>query len=299
MAKSFIMQLASLVTLFVSLPAAVTLIFGIINLQFPDAADMYGEVASAQDTIRYSIAVLAIFFPAYLVLTRLVNKARRGEGELYHKLTKWVIYIALLVGGVVMLTDLAVVVYTFLGGEMTTRFILKALALLVVIGAAFYYYALDAKDHWQKRERLSISIGGGAFLVVLVLIGIGIAKIDTPAKARAINLDKQQITDLEEIQWRVEAYYQQNQSFPANFETLYTDFPAPTAPEEREAYSYRVTGAKSYELCATFAEATPEEERNQPKTYSPGEEAYYQNQNWEHLAGRKCFERTIVSVGQK
>src|SRR5690606_23353244 len=125
MAKSFVLQLASLATLFVSLPAFITLIFSIINLQFPDAADNYWQVDGYQSAIRYSIAVLVIFFPAYLFLTRKVNVSRRSEGELYHTLTRWLIYLALLVAGLIMLGDLAVVVYTFLNGEITTRFILK------------------------------------------------------------------------------------------------------------------------------------------------------------------------------
>ncbi len=116
MAKSFVLQLAALATLFVSLPAFITLLFSIINLQFPDAIDAYWQIESAESTVRYTIAILVIFFPAYLVLTRLVNTARRSEGELYYTLTKWLIYLALLVAGLIILGDLAVVVYTFLNG---------------------------------------------------------------------------------------------------------------------------------------------------------------------------------------
>jgi len=296
MEKSFVMQLASLVTLFVSLPAFVTLVFGIINLQFPDAADSYWQVTSAEDSIRYSIAVVAIFFPSYLVLTRLVNRARRNEGQLYHTLTRWLVYLALLVAGVVILTDLAVVVYTFLGGEITTRFILKALALMVVIGAAFYYYAQDAKNYWQKREQTSVMIGAAALAVVLLAIGFGVTMISSPSEARESKLDQQQISDLQDIQWRIEAFYQTNTSFPANLETLYAGLSIPTAPNDRDDYHYSVTGADTFVLCATFANETPESERRAPKQFSIAENTYLQNQNWDHPAGEHCFERRVTTT---
>lgn len=296
MAKSFVLQLASLVTLFVSLPAFITLVFSIINLQFPDAADAYWQVTGTEDSIRYSIAVVAIFFPAYLILTRLVNKARRNEGQLYHTLTRWLVYIALLVGGVVMLTDLAVVVYTFLGGEITTRFVLKALALLAVIGAASYYYVLDAKQYWQKREQTSVMIGIAALAVVLLAAGFDISKISSPSEAREIKLDQQQISDLQEIEWRVEAFYQSNASFPADLETLYEGLPVPAAPTGRDPYGYSITGRDAFLLCATFANETPESERQTPKPVSVAENAYLQNQNWDHLAGEHCFTRRVSPV---
>lgn len=295
MAKSFVLQLASLVTLFVSLPAFITLLFGIINLQFPDAADQYWQVSGNEEAIRYSIAVLVIFFPAYLVITRLVNKARRNEGELYHTLTRWLIYLALLVGGVVMLTDLAVVVYTFLNGEITVRFLLKAGALLAVIAGAFYYYAMDAKDHWRHKEKQSIQIGAMALVVVAAAAIYGATLIDTPSVAREIRLDQEQINDLQDIQWRVEAFYQEKNSFPANLDTLYGDFEVPASPEGRDPYVYHTASAGTYVLCATFAHPTPESERQVHKPISTSEAAYLQNQNWEHPAGAKCFERKIIN----
>ena len=294
MAKSFVLQLASLVTLFVSIPAFIALLFGIINLQFPDAADSYWQIESAHNGIRYAIAVLVIFFPAYLIITRMVNKARRDEGALYHTLTRWLIYLALLVAGIIMLADLAVVVYTFLGGDITTRFIFKALVLLAVIGAAFYYYALDAKDHWQKREKESIRVGLAAFAVVLAAVVYGAFQIETPSEVREIRLDQEQIYDLQDMQWRIEAHYETTNSFPATLQMIYQGFDVPTAPEARESYVYRTTGPDTYELCATFAHPTPQSDREAFRPVTG--DKYLANQNWEHGSGQHCFERRIISL---
>lgn len=293
MAKSFVTQLASLITLFVSIPALVTLVFSIISIQFPDAVDSYWQIDSAESGIRYSIAVLVVFFPAYLWLTHNVNQARRSEGQLYHILTKWLIYLALLVAGLVILGDLAVVVYTFLGGEITVRFILKALALIVIIGPVAYYYVLDAKDFWQDKERQSVMIGGGALVAMLVVAVFGYMNISSPSEAREVKLDQEQIYDLQDMQWRVENHYQMNGALPTSIEAVYTDFPAPTPSEGREGYNYNVTGSDTYELCATFMHSTPSSEREMAKPI-PGNDIYLQNQNWEHGAGQKCFERRAL-----
>jgi len=77
---------------------------------------------------------------------------------------------------------------------------------------------------------------------------------------------------------------------------LYVDFPVPMAPEGREEYEYKITGADTYSLCATFAEATPTSERSVTKPISANGDAYLQNQNWEHGVGRKCFERKIIPI---
>lgn len=293
MAKNFVLQLGSLVALFVSIPAFIALLFGIINIQFPDAADSYWQVESAGNAIRYSIAVLVIFFPAYLTLTRMVNNSRRGEGQKYHIVTKWLIYLALLVGGLVMLIDLAVVVFTFLNGEITTRFILKAVALLAVIAAAFYYYLLDARDHWQKKEKISVLIGLVTLAIVLVSVVVGYLRIEAPSVVREIKIDNEQLNDLRDMQWRVEEFYQVNGLLPDGLEDIFQDLPTPTAPENRESYGYRKTGSDTYELCATFSQPTPESERGSYK-YAVDSSMLYQNQNWDHIAGRKCFERKAV-----
>ncbi len=292
MAKSFVLQLASLATLFVSLPAFILLVFSIINLAFPDAAESYWRIESAQSSIRYTIAVLAVFFPAYIFITRKVNNGRRDEGELYHKLTKWFIYIALLIAGMVMLGDLATVVFYFLNGEITIRFILKALAMLLIIGGAFYYYLLDAKDYWNKKETVSKIIGAVVSVVVIVFAVIGYMQIDSPSQTREIKIDQQQVSDLQNIHWKIQGFYQTNGVLPDSIDQAYPDFPAPIATEGRAQYEYNLTGAETYQLCATFSRATPESERNSGQYYYEIDK-YSKNNIWDHGEGQKCFDRVV------
>jgi hypothetical protein len=89
-ARNFALQLGALVSLYVSLSFLLVLLFGVINLTFPDPAEGYWAVDSAQSSIRIGIAVLVVFFPAYLILQRTVNRIRRREpAGSYLTLTKW------------------------------------------------------------------------------------------------------------------------------------------------------------------------------------------------------------------
>jgi uncharacterized membrane protein len=155
-AKHFVLQLGSLISLYLSLSFFLVLAFGCINLLFPDTLDSIWEVEQAGSSIRLVFAIVSVFFPTYIILTRLVNKNRReSEDSSYLGLTKWLIYLSLLVSGLVLLGDLVAVIMGFLEGELTFRFILKALAVFVVIGGAFYYYIQDAKGYWLDRDKQS------------------------------------------------------------------------------------------------------------------------------------------------
>jgi uncharacterized protein YacL len=157
--KHFVLQLGSLISLYISLGFLLGLLFGIINLKFPDATEGYWALESASSAVRLGIAMVIVFFPTYLILTRLVNKLRRQEKNgSYLNLTKWLVYLSLLVGGGVLLGDLVAVIMTFLEGEITQRFIFKALAVLVVVGLAFHYYILDARGFWLAQNAPCTSV---------------------------------------------------------------------------------------------------------------------------------------------
>ncbi len=292
-AKHTVLQLGSLVTLYLSVSFLVVLLFSIINLQFPDAAESYWEIESASSSVRLAIAMLVVFFPTYIILTRKVNVNRRGaSSNFYLGLTKWLIYLSLLVGGGVLLGDAVAVILGFLEGDLTARFFLKAIALLLVVGSAFYYYLKDAQGYWLTHEKASKTYALAVSLVVLASVVAGFFFIETPATVREMRLDEAQRTDLQNIQWQIESKLAMSSStVPASLEEAYDGMKIPVAPEGREAYSYEVTD-KGFKLCATFAqESTPNDALWGP---SFDKEALIQNANdWQHKAGRYCFERVV------
>jgi len=289
-AKHFALQLGSLISLYLSLSFLITLLFGVITILHPDPANGSYELLSAQDSVRLGIAMVIVFFPTYILLTRSVNKLRRTMDGAYIGITKWLIYLSLLVGGLALLADLVVVIMSFLNGELTLRFMLKAITVFVIVGAAFYYYFLDAKGHWLTHEKQSKQYAALCTVIVLAALVLGFSRIELPTAVREQKLDAQEITDLQTIQYRIQDYYVTNQKLPASLSEL----PAPvlpSAPNGRTPYDYKIT-TNGFELCATFSnESQPNEYMGTPALY---EKSLIMNpDNWQHGAGMVCFSRVI------
>ncbi len=297
-AKHFVLQLGSLASLYLSLSFLLVLIFGLVNLLFPDAADSVWEAENASSMVRIGIAMTMVFFPTYLTLTRLVNTTRRKDPQgSYLGLTKWLIYLSLLVGGAALLVDLVVVIMTFLEGDITLRFILKAGAVVLVVGAAFYYYLLDARGYWLKNERKSIIFGLGAIAVAATALVFGFANIETPAEVREQKIDETQISDLREIQWRIQDELTLSGRLPATLDELEGGL-IPEAPESRPAYVYELT-EKGFKLCATFNQASKEGELfGRPITFESSIPTIVNPDNWQHEAGEACFERVVKQASE-
>ena len=295
-AKHFVLQLGSLISLYLSIGFFIALVFGFINLSFPDAIDSIWQVEQAASAIRLGFAMVLVFFPTYLVLTRMVNKNRRqSKDHNYLDLTKWLIYLSLLVAGLVLLIDLVVVIMNFLEGGITTRFVLKAVAVFAVTGAAFTYYIQDAKGYWLKNEKASIVYGLVTTVIIVISLVAALTQIPNPSQVREKSIDNEMVTDLSDMQWRIEDYYRSNDSLPEDLQTLFGEFPVPTAPENKSEYGYEVTGDTTYQLCATFTYdsntlGVDGYLASDRITTAPG---FPGNYNWDYKAGYWCFKRVV------
>jgi hypothetical protein len=298
-AKNFALQLGSLITLYVSIGALITLLFGIITVQYPDQASYVWEHDSATSSIRFAIALLIVFFPSYIALTRFVNVIRRSEQGMYLTLTKWLIYLSLLIGGGILLGDLVAILNSFLEGELTVRFLLKALTVFLVTGTAFSYYLLDVRAYWQNNEQHSIYYAGVVGAAVLVSLVAGFMNTDTPQEVRNKNLDNKEVSELQEIQSRIESYTLLNSKLPESIDEAYNSLSVPSAPEGRSAYTYQVINASSFKLCAEFSN----ESIQSGDMYYASDVAYKDSygiinpNNWDHGKGTWCYTR-IINIAQ-
>ncbi len=293
-AKHFVLQLGSLASLYLSVAFFIVLIFGFINLKFPDAIEDVWSIEQAASNIRLGFAMVIVFFPTYLILTRQVNKNRRLSNDTsYLTLTKWLIYLSLLVGGAVLLGDLVAIILGFLGGELTTRFILKASAVFIVTGMAFYYYLLDAKSYWITHEKQSVTYALVATGIIIGALIASLTSIQTPSEVREYKIDQQMVGDLQDMQWRIEDYVLANDVLPENLQALYGEFSVPTAPEGRDNYSYKITGETTYKLCATFLRDSNQITASRVSDKIAIAPGFPGNYNWDYKAGYWCFERVI------
>src|SRR3989344_1090537 len=215
---------------------------------------------------------------------------------------KWLIYITLFVAGIAVLGDLIVVLNIFLGGELTTRFVLKILVVLVVVGSAFLYYFYDLKGKWEREQGLARIIAGIVSLAVLASIVAGFFIMGSPMKQRLLRFDQEKINNLQNIQWQVVNLWQLKRTLPktlADLEDPISGFVVPIDSQTGEPYSYRITDNLSFELCAVFNEKsvgvkfTSEPPRPVPASLVSDKIYNVENSTWEHGVGEVCFSRTI------
>ncbi len=289
----FALQLGAFISLYLSVSFLLVLVFGIINLLFPDPAEGYYMHESASSSVRLGIAMVLVFFPTHLYLTRVVNRLKRIHPDVQHlKITKWLLYLSLLVGAGALLIDLVIVIMTYLEGDVTSRFIAKALAVLGIIGAAVHYYTLDVRGYWITHESKSTMYGMGVGLVAFTAIAYGFATVDSPSVVRAHKLDATQITDLQSIQYKIEETLAvSSSSLPATLEAAYGEFPVPTAPAGRPAYRYNVTDS-GFELCATFA-ADMQNDLQFNTMMLNKDQLIINRDDWNYKVGEYCFKRIL------
>ncbi len=293
-AKHFVLQLGALASLYLSLSFLLVLVFGLVNIMFPDVSEGAWGIDSAHSSVRLGIAMVIVFFPTYIILTHTVNTLRRkADKGSYHTLTKWLIYLSLFVGGAVLLADLVAVIMAFLEGEITERFILKAASVLVVIGLAFFYYAQDAKGYWLKNFKQSVYYGVLATIIVFAILVFGAMNIETPSEVREGKIDDVQVNDLMNLQWRIQDHLTINKSLPATLADLEQGIDLPKAPEGRAAYEYAVT-EKGFKLCADFkTESNPSDYFGYSRPMIEEKGVIANPDNWEHGKGVVCFERAV------
>ncbi len=289
-AKDFFLYLAILISLYVSVFSLVKLLFETIDYAFPDQLSYVDPYSSA---IRWAVASLIIMFPLFGIFSRLVGKeiaTRPGKKEISFR--KWFIFITLFLTGLAMAIDLIALIYTFLDGEITTRFILKVLVLIVAAGLVFLYYFRDMRGRIMRGSRWFTL----AALIVVASVVAGFTVMGSPSVAREKRFDERRVQDLQSIQWQIVNFWQQKGKLPAKLEDLndpISSFMVPTDPRTGTAYEYRITDQTKlgFELCADFEtegvnnSLTP----YATKPMAPGEVP----DTWTHSAEKTCFERTI------
>ncbi|MBI4087194.1 hypothetical protein HY416_04455 [Candidatus Kaiserbacteria bacterium] len=295
--RDFFLHFGAFAALYAAATALGTLLFLIIGYAFPDPLYSnyysYGGYDPYSAPMRFAIASLIILVPLFLWLMRVIQREARITPERYtFAIRKWLTYITLFVAGATIVGDLITLLYSFLGGELATPFVLKVLVLFAITGVIFWYFLLDIRGYWQNRASASKMVGIVTVGAVLVAIIGSFFIMGSPMIQREIRFDQQEIQDLSMIQNQVVNYWQQNGTLPATLSELESDityFHVPQAPEGREPYEYRKTGDTSFALCATFAQ-------NSDGTYAEPYAPSYgvgNNTSWEHTAGRTCFDRTI------
>jgi hypothetical protein len=298
--KDFFLWAAAMLFLYVAVYHYIALVWDYINYSFPDPLAYY-PADPYQSGISWEMATLIVLTPLFLVLMWWIHRSIRQDAtrrEIW--IRRWALYLTLFIAGVTVAIDLIYVLYAFLNGtDLTTRFLLKAVVVLAVSAIGFMHFLADLWGYWEKfPARNKIVAWATAVLVALTVIA-GFFIVGTPAQARLYRFDEQKVNDLQTIQSQVVNYWQSKQKLPtvlADLNDPISNFTVPTDPQAEDSYTYKATGALSFQLCATFNAETRGNNPYQSTPMAPvpvGGAGKPIADNWQHGAGQVCFERTI------
>ena len=129
----------------------VSLSFELIDRWLPEAFAPRPYYTS-QSGIRWSIAALVVFAPLFLILNNRVVRATRSDpGKRRSAVRKWFGYITLFITALVLLGDMLYTIYALLNGDLTLRFLAKAIVTAVVAGVIFLYFRQEIREAEDAR----------------------------------------------------------------------------------------------------------------------------------------------------
>ena len=141
-AREAFLYLLLFTALFLSAFHLGAILFELIEKLFPDPAGG----GFSEGTVRWGVSVLVVSFPLYLFLAvRQEREMARDPEKRTSKVRKWLTYMTLFVAAGFLIGDLVALVYHFLEGELTVRFLLKVLVVASIAGAVFGYYLRDLR----------------------------------------------------------------------------------------------------------------------------------------------------------
>jgi len=318
--KDFFLHLGATVALYAAVVALINLAFSVINYYNPDqlAGYFYGN------SVAWPISMLIILVPLlYILEYYIIRDIRKLPGKETIWIRRWRIYLTLFLTGATIVGDLIALINTYLNGEISSRFVYKILAVLVIAGVVFVYYLLTKTQTDQgqnsgssKTQKIFAWIG---LVIVLVAIVAGFLAVGSPTKQRNLRYDSERVSDLNGIQWQVLNHWQQKGKLPsalADLNDSISGYKIPLDPKTETAYEYFVktpladtdaapalSSKPSFELCATFALPTQDNEgrgeyygRDMAYPSSVSMDGGYiigDSDNWKHAEGRACFIKTI------
>jgi hypothetical protein len=229
---------------------------------------------------------------------------------------KWVLYLIVFLASLMVVVDLVTLVRYFVSGEITVRFVLKVLAVLVTAKVVGLYYLseLGVKVPMIPKNKSKLFVWISSILVLFSIV-YGFNVMGGPGSQRDLRLDQRRIEDLQNIQYQVINFWQQKEKLPATLDELKNPLSGNSIPQDPEfqkglSYEYSKISDLSkntpikFELCATFTLPIP-------KGYVENSKGGYgvmpardiavssmpylggTNDSWDHQEGRTCFEREI------
>ncbi|MGA8575116.1 MAG: DUF5671 domain-containing protein [Candidatus Cybelea sp.] len=122
----------------------------LVERWFPDAFST--QVGTLREDIAWQVGFIVVAFPIFAIVHSLIGKELARRPELYYSaVRRWLTYVALILAAIAVVFDAAFTIHAWIVGQLTTRFLLDAIGLIVLGGGVFTYY-LVTMDPPQTRR---------------------------------------------------------------------------------------------------------------------------------------------------
>jgi len=284
-AKFAFWYMLSLVALIFMALSSGIIIFQIINKAVADV--LVGYQGYSDEAMKFAISAVVIAAPLFYWMLRLIRTAlKKGELKNDSGIRRWLTYFILFVSSVVAVGWLIATINSWLSGELSLKFILKAVTVLVITGGIFSYYFYDIKH----GEKINKNFNRAYLMASLVLVaGAFVASfffVESPSQTRVRLYDQNVVNDLSSIDTAISGYYSKNKVLPADLNVLIESndyYLTKTQLGDKagsQKYDYKIVDKDHYELCATFKLNTKDSSDDKTK---------YSDPRFLHEAGYYCF----------
>jgi hypothetical protein len=293
--KDVFSYLLMFAVLYATVVSYLTVLFQYVDFKFPDQLN-YGR-SGILDAIRFASSFLIVVWPVFLLMSWLISRDIQKNPEKRDiGIRKWLVYLTLFVSAITLIGDTIGIVYNFYSGSLSTSFVLKVLAILLVGATVFGYYLWNIHTLRAEKTKIPRTVGITISIVLVISIVGGFFIVGSPAQQRKIRFDEQRILDLQNIQSQVESFYASQTTLPMSLSELEGTgfgFIVPRDPETNNVYEYRRMGEKKYTLCALFTTAL--DVATSPTRGSASVSVPYgaSTPNFSHQAERTCFDFTV------
>lgn len=292
-AKFAFWYMLSLVALIFMTLSTGQVIFQIINKFIADFSNGYAHSFDSS-ILKFAISSLIISIPLYYVITRQIEQSlEKKELDKDSGVRRWLTYFILFVSSVVIIVWLIATINSFLGGELTSKFLLKTLTVIVISGLVFSYYLYDIRRDETTKSNSIIR----AYLIVSLILTIGslIAAffvVESPSEARARRHDLEVLNNFTQIDSTISNYFSEKKVLPENLDELkgqtpYLNATALKDPKTGANYEYKKITDNEYQLCATF---------ETDNTLAGDTQEYAYTDRWPHGSGYQCLSQKVLDL---
>ena len=178
----------------------------------------------------------------------------------------------------------------FLNGELSTKFLLKAITAISIAAAifTFYFYDIKREEVKGKKDNVIRIYFYASLVIVIAVFTASLFTVESPTETRSRKFDNMILNNFSQIDGAVNEYYRSEEKLPENLEILleeysYIDEKDLKDPITGEQYKYNKLEDDKYELCAIFRTSNKDDNVRD----------YNYKEQWPHDAGEQCLNKRV------